>query len=310
MDSLGIKTMNAIQISGLKKTYKNGFTSLRGIDLTISNGDFFALLGPNGAGKSTTIGIVSGLINFTAGKVTIYGHNIKTESELAKSMLGIVPQEVNFSLFETCLEIVSNQGGYYGLPRALATARAEKYLKLLNLWDKHNTMSRLLSGGLKRRLMIARALVHEPKILILDEPTAGIDVESRRETWEILTKLNKAGTTILLTTHYLEEAEKLCNRIAIIDRGEIVRNAPLQTLLQDIQTESFVLELREEATTLPELEGFRFHRLDGLTIEVEVQRDRDIEELFISLGKHGIKVRTLRNKSNRLETLFFSLVEK
>ncbi|MHC8442079.1 MAG: ABC transporter ATP-binding protein [Candidatus Eutrophobiaceae bacterium] len=302
--------MNAIEIRNLRKTWANGKHALLGFDLDIAHGDFFALLGPNGAGKSTTIGILSGLVNKTAGSVSIYGHDIDTETEQAKALIGVVPQELNFSLFETCIDIVVNQGGYYGVPKKLAVQRAEKYMKLLELWDKREQPSRTLSGGMKRRLMIARSLIHEPKLLILDEPTTGIDVEMRRSTWSFLRDLNKQGTSILLTTHYLEEAEKLCRNIAIIDHGDILSKTTLKELLSTINSEVFVLELNKPIKGELQLSEGKPRKIDDTTIELEMDTHRNLNGIFQELTERNINVRSFRQKSNRLEELFLSMTSE
>ncbi|TGK13861.1 ABC transporter ATP-binding protein [Leptospira fletcheri] len=300
----------ALEIENLVKTYSGGIQALRGIDLTVEEGEFFALLGPNGAGKSTTIGILSSLVNKTSGKVRIYGADIDTDLPLAKSFLGVVPQEFNFNIFEKVEQIVINQGGYYGLAKSVATERAHEYLKQLGLYEKRKESAGRLSGGMKRRLMIARALVHNPKILILDEPTAGVDIEFRRSLWEFLIKLNESGITIILTTHYLEEAETLCKRIAIIDRGLIVENTSVKELLVKLDTETFILDLQEAVSVPPKLNGFLLRKVDDLTLEVEVNKTHSINELFRLLDQEGIKITSMRNKANRLEELFLKLVEK
>ena len=299
--------LSALKISGLKKTYKGGFEALKGIDLTVNQGDFFALLGPNGAGKSTTIGIITSLVNKTAGKVEVFGHDIDQELETAKSFIGLVPQEFNFNQFESLMKILVNQAGYYGVERKIAVQRAEKYLKQLNLWEKRNDAARMLSGGMKRRLMIARALMHEPQMLILDEPTAGVDIELRRSMWEFLRVLNKQGITIILTTHYLEEAEMLCRNIAIIDSGIIVENTDMKSLLAKLDVETFVFDLKPNSapTELAELSS---RVIDGHTLEVDVKKSQTINSVFIELNKQGIEVLSMRNKSNRLEELFVGLV--
>lgn len=299
---------SALEIFGLTKTYKGGFTALKGIDLTVSQGDFFALLGPNGAGKSTTIGIVTSLVNKTSGKVSVFGHDIDDELDQAKSFLGLVPQEFNFNQFEPPLKILMNQAGYYGVPRDIARQRAEKYLKQLNLWEKCNEPSRNLSGGMKRRLMIARALMHEPKVLILDEPTAGVDIELRRHMWDYLRELNKQGITIILTTHYLEEAEMLCRNIAIIDSGQIVENTSMKALLAKLHIETFMLDLKADISEVPKLNNYQVHLKDPHTLEVDVDKEQSINDVFIQLQEKGIEVQSMRNKSNRLEELFVSLV--
>ena len=297
----------ALEISGLTKTYKGGFQALKGIDLTVNQGDFFALLGPNGAGKSTTIGIITSLVNKTAGKVAVFGHDIDQELETAKSFIGLVPQEFNFNQFESLMKILVNQAGYYGVERKLALQRAEKYLKQLNLWEKRNDAARMLSGGMKRRLMIARALMHEPKMLILDEPTAGVDIELRRSMWEFLRELNKQGITIILTTHYLEEAEMLCRNIAIIDSGIIVENTDMKSLLAKLDVETFVFDLKPNSSP-SELAGLSSRVIDGHTLEVDVKKTQTINSVFTELNNQGIEVLSMRNKSNRLEELFVGLV--
>ncbi|MFT5814398.1 MAG: ABC-2 type transport system ATP-binding protein [Psychroserpens sp.] len=299
--------LSALKISGLKKTYKGGFEALKGIDLTVKQGDFFALLGPNGAGKSTTIGIITSLVNKSAGKVEVFGHDIDQELETAKSFIGLVPQEFNFNQFESLMKILVNQAGYYGVERKIAVQRAEKYLKQLNLWEKRNDPARMLSGGMKRRLMIARALMHEPQMLILDEPTAGVDIELRRSMWEFLKELNKQGITIILTTHYLEEAEMLCRNIAIIDSGIIVENTDMKSLLAKLDVETFVFDLKSNSAPT-ELAEFSFRVNDGHTLEVDVKKSQTINSVFIELNKQGIEVLSMRNKSNRLEELFVGLV--
>ncbi|MCG8433733.1 MAG: ABC transporter ATP-binding protein [Gammaproteobacteria bacterium] len=302
--------MQALHIENLTKTYKNGVEALKGIDLDVEQGDFFALLGPNGAGKTTAIGIITSLVNKTNGKVSVFGHDIDVEFPLAKGCIGVVPQEINFSQFERVIDIVVNQAGYYGIPRELATQRAEKYLRQLFLWEKRFDWSRDLSGGMKRRLMIARALVHEPRLLILDEPTAGVDIEIRRSMWEFLRRINAEGTTIILTTHYLEEAENLCRNVAIIDGGRIVERGTTRELLNKLHTETFVLNLRESISALPELDGYEASLIDSTTFEVEINKDQSVNELFESLSKQGLHVLSMRNKANRLEELFVRLVEK
>lgn len=301
--------MYALEIKTLRKVYKNGFEALKGIDLTVRQGDFFALLGPNGAGKSTTIGIVTGLVNKTSGTVRVFGCDIDRELEAAKSYIGLVPQEINFSQFEAVMEIVVNQAGYYGINRPLARQRAEKYLKKLGLWNKRQDRSRTLSGGMKRRLMIARALLHEPKLLILDEPTAGVDIELRRSMWEFLKEINAAGTTIILTTHYLEEAENLCRNIAIIDHGHIIENTSMKYLLAKLNIETFILDLRQQLARAPAIDGYRLKRVDETTLEVEVSKDLGLNALFRGLSNRGIEVVSMRNKANRLEELFIRLLQ-
>src|SRR3954465_14584513 len=303
-------TMHALSIRGLTKTYKNGVQALRGVDLDVEQGDFFALLGPNGAGKTTLIGILTSLVNKTAGTVSVFGHDLDRELEAAKACIGIVPQELNFNMFESPQTILVNQAGFYGIPRPLARERAEKYLQLLQLADKRNKMARGLSGGMKRRLMIARALVHEPRLLILDEPTAGVDIEIRRSMWEFLRGINAQGTTIILTTHYLEEAETLCRNIAIINGGLIAERDRMSSLLRKLQTETFVLNLREAIFAVPQVAGYEFELVDDHTLEVEVSKDQNLNEVFEKLTALGVHVLSMRNKVNRLEELFMKLVER
>lgn len=302
--------VSAIRIRGLKKTYGNGVEALKGIDLDVQPGDFFALLGPNGAGKSTTIGILSSLVTKSAGAVQVFGHDIDRELSKAKQCLGVVPQEFNFGQFEKVLDIVVTQAGYYGMPKAAALRSAEKYLKALGLWEKRNDMSRTLSGGMKRRLMIARALVHEPKVLILDEPTAGVDIELRRSMWDFLSELNRQGITIILTTHYLEEAESLCRRIAIIDRGLLVENTDMKTLLAKLHVETFLFDSEQVLPAILQLQDFVSRRVDDNTLEVSVNRGQSLNAVFAQLEAAGITVRSMRNKANRLEELFLKLVDK
>ena len=301
--------MQALSIHGLTKTYGNGVVALKGIDFEVSEGEFTALLGPNGAGKTTTIGIITSLVNKTAGTVKVFDYDIDTHMDHAKSCIGLVPQEINFNQFEKPFDIVVNQAGFYGIPRTLAKLRAEKYLNQLSLWDKHDDISRNLSGGMKRRLMIARALVHEPLLLILDEPTAGVDIEIRRSMWEFLKKINHEGITIILTTHYLEEAENLCRRVAIIDHGEIIVQGRTRELLEKLRTETFVLNLRTPLAKLPPLDGYAVTQVDDTTLEVEVSKSQNINGLFELLSKDDVQVLSMRNKVNRLEELFVRLVE-
>ena len=302
--------MTALVINNLTKIYPNKLTALNSVSLNVRQGDFFALLGPNGAGKSTAIGIICGLVNKTSGSVKVFDNNIDKNSDVAKSFIGVVPQEINFSQFETCLEIVVNQGGFYGIRRSTALERAEKYLRKLDLWEKRNERSRNLSGGMKRRLMIARALVHEPKILILDEPTAGVDVELRRSTWDFLININQKGVTILLTTHNLEEAESLCKNIAIINHGEIVENTSMKKLLSQLNRETFIFDTIDPIKELPNLKNFDLKLIDSTTIEVEIDRRNNINDLFKVLSSQNINVKSMRNKRNRLEELFINLLNK
>ena len=301
--------MNALSIRKLKKTYNNGFEALKGIDLEVEPGDFFALLGANGAGKSTTIGIISSLVNESSGSVSIFGHDLKTERSLAKSCLGLVPQEVNFNQFDTVKSIVFNQAGYYGTPRKLALQRTEYCLKQMDLWDKRDLVSRRLSGGMKRRVMIARAMVHAPKLLILDEPTAGVDIEIRRSMWNMMQEVNKQGTTIILTTHYLEEAESLCRNIAIIDQGRIVENTDMASLLARLHVDHFVLDLAEPLAVAPVISGYQIERLSDKVLDVAVPKEVGLNYLFSQLSAQNISVISLKNKSNRLEQLFMNLID-
>ena len=298
----------ALELSRLTKTYSGGVQALKGIDLNVEAGDFYALLGPNGAGKSTTIGIISSLVNKSDGSVRVFGYDLEKDVVNAKRQLGLVPQEFNFNPFETVLQIVVNQAGYYGVERRDAQQRAEKYLTQLDLWGKRNERARMLSGGMKRRLMIARALMHEPKLLILDEPTAGVDIELRRSMWTFLKELNEKGTTIILTTHYLEEAEMLCRNIGIIQSGELVENTSMKGLLAKLQSETFILDLAS-GSALPTLEGFQYRLVDASTLEVEVMREQGLNSVFGQLSAQGVQVLSMRNKANRLEELFVSLVQ-
>lgn len=296
----------ALEIKNLKKTYAGGKEALKGIDLRVEEGDFYALLGPNGAGKSTTIGIISSLVNKTSGDVKVFEYDITQNLVKAKQQLGIVPQEFNFNGFETVQQIVVNQAGYYGVPRKEALIRSEKYLKLLDLWDKKDERARMLSGGMKRRLMIARALMHEPRLLILDEPTAGVDIELRRSMWDFLRELNEAGTTIILTTHYLEEAEMLCRNIGIINNGEIIEDTSMKELLSHLEVETFILDL-EKRTDAIHLVGYDYQLIDELTLEIKVVQDQGINDAFDQLSQQNIKILSMRNKANRLEELFLRL---
>jgi ABC-2 type transport system ATP-binding protein len=301
--------MDALVLRQLTKQYKNGIQALQGIDLEVGEGDFFALLGPNGAGKTTVIGIVTSLVNKTSGVVEVFGHDIDRELEIAKSCIGIVPQEINFNQFESVFTIVVNQAGFYGVDRPVAKERAEKYLRQLQLWDRRNSIARSLSGGMKRRLMIARALMHEPRLLILDEPTAGVDIEVRRSMWEFLRKINDQGTTIILTTHYLEEAENLCRNVAIIDRGRIIERDTMANVLRKLQKEVFVFNLGRALDEPPLLPGFKGVLSDDHTLEVEVSKGQNLNEIFARLSAEGIEVNSMRNKVNRLEELFLGLVD-
>lgn len=300
---------HALDIKGLTKTYDNGFQALKGIDLTVEKGDFFALLGPNGAGKSTTIGILCSLVNKTAGSVSVMGHDIDTAFAMAKRKLGVVPQEFNFNQFEKTQNILINTAGYHGIPRAEAEPRIEHYLKRLGLWDKRDNPSRALSGGMKRRLLIARALIHQPDLLILDEPTAGVDIELRRGMWDFLTEINEQGTTIILTTHYLEEAEALCRNVAIINHGEIIAKSSVKDLLATLHTVTFVCDLASPLAQAPVIEGYECVLADPQTLEVEVDKGQSLNAVFTSLSSHGVEVTSMRTKTNRLEELFVSMTQ-
>ena len=300
----------ALEINDLHKTYRNGFVALNGINLKVAPGDFFALLGPNGAGKSTVIGIITSLINKTEGKVKVYGHDIDTDFASAKSFIGVLPQEYNFNVWEPIEEILVNQAGYYGIERHEAFTRAERWLKELGLWEKRREIARNLSGGMKRRMMIARALMHNPKLLILDEPTAGVDIENRRTMWSFLTDLNREGTTIILTTHYLEEAENLCRNIAIINRGKVIEDTSTRELIARLGNETFILDTRNNIFDLPNLDCHAVRLIDEHTLEVDIDKDMGIGNLFDELNQLGIDVRSMRNKTNRLEQLFMQLVDE
>lgn len=300
----------ALEINNLTKTFSNGFEALKGIDLSVAHGDFFALLGPNGAGKSTTIGIISSLVNKSSGSVKIYGKDLDSQLSEAKSYIGLVPQEFNFNVFEPVVEIIANQAGYYGIERADAFERAEALLHQLGLFEKKREMARNLSGGMKRRLMIARALVHNPQLLILDEPTAGVDIEIRHTMWEFLQKINAEGTTIILTTHYLEEAENLCKNIAIIDQGNIIENTSIKHLLTQLHMETFILDLATPVTETPEIENYLIRQKDDSCLEVDVDKKQNINQLFEALSQRSIHVTSMRNKTNRLEELFMRLLKQ
>jgi ABC-2 type transport system ATP-binding protein len=302
--------MKALELNQLSKTYPNGIQALEGIDLVVEEGDFFALLGPNGAGKSTTIGIVTSLVTKTGGSVKVFGHDIDRDFSAAKSCIGLVPQELNLNQFEKVQSIVTTQGGYYGLPRRLALERAEKYLTELQLWERRNDIARSLSGGMKRRLMIARALVHEPRLLILDEPTAGVDIEIRRSMWGYLRRVNAAGVTIILTTHYLEEAESLCRNVAIIDHGQIIENDRMSRVLRKLQMETFVLTIDGELAVAPAVDGYVTRLVDPSTLEVDVASRQGLNLLFEALSTAGVRIASMRNKANRLEELFIRLVDQ
>ncbi len=298
----------ALSLRNLRKVYNEKFEALKGISLDVMQGDFFAMLGPNGAGKSTTIGIISSLVRKTSGTVEVFGKSIDTDFSAAKKYLGVVPQEFNFSMFEKVEDIVLQQAGYYGLPRKQALLQTEKYLKQLSLWDKRHTPARMLSGGMKRRLMIARALVHEPQLLILDEPTAGVDIELRRSMWDFLREINAAGTTIILTTHYLEEAESLCRNVAIIDQGVIVKNTSVKSLLQQLNKEVFIFDVADNLQSLPSIDGHRVARIDEHSFEVDVDKGQSLNAVFTQLTAQGFEIVSMRNKSNRLEELFVAMV--
>ncbi len=302
--------MHALVVENLTKTYRNGLQALKGIHLTVPKGDFFALLGKNGAGKSTTIGILCSLVNKTSGKVAIFGHDIDHELEAAKSCIGVVPQEFNFNPFEKISQILINQAGYYGIPRNIATQRANHYLKKLGLYEKRNQIALRLSGGMKRRLMIARALINEPELLVLDEPTAGVDIELRHSLWEFLRELNNNGTTIILTTHYLEEAEQLCRHVAIIDRGHVIENADMKSILHRLHTQTIILDLAEPLNTPPQLGNYPVKLIDKYTLETELKQDQTLNELFTILNQHNLHVTSMRNKTNRLEEMFVHLTRE
>lgn len=301
--------MYALDIKQLSKTYANGVQALKSIDLNIKKGDFFALLGANGAGKSTTIGLITTLLNKTAGSINIHGYDLDKEPEKAKSCLGLVPQEINLNIFEDCEQVLLNQAGYYGISRKKALPRAQALLEQLGLWNKRNDIVRHLSGGMKRRLMIARALVHQPKVLILDEPTAGVDIEIRRSMWEFLARTNAEGTTIILTTHYLEEAEQLCKNIAIIDKGQIIKNTSMKNLLQTLRHQTFIFNTQNPIETLPDLHPFAATLIDSNTLEIRVENDLCLNDVFNALSQCGITIHSMRNKTNRLEELFLDLIK-
>lgn len=301
--------MKALSIKQLKKTYNNGFEALKGVDLEVESGDFFALLGPNGAGKSTLIGIISSLVNKSSGSVSIFDHDLAKDNAKAKSCIGMVPQEVNFNQFETVESVVLHQAGYYGIPRKRALQRTELCLRQMDLWEKRDLVSRRLSGGMKRRLMIARAMVHEPRLLILDEPTAGVDIEIRHAMWQMMQEVNQQGTTIILTTHYLEEAESLCRNIAIINNGLIIHNSAMNSFLQTISTEHFVLDIVQPLTIAPLIDGYQIELAESRMLNVAVPKNLGLNRLFAQLSAQGISVSSLKNKSNRLEQLFIDLVQ-
>ena len=302
--------MQALELSRLNKTYANGVVALRDVDLSVAEGDFYSLLGPNGAGKSTLIGIVSSLVNASSGKALVFGVSIHKQRSRAMSMLGLVPQELNFNQFEKPLDIIVNQAGYYGIKRGEAKLRAAELLKQLQLWDKRNELSRTLSGGMKRRLMIARSMVHRPRLLILDEPTAGVDIEIRRSMWEFIQEINRQGTTVILTTHYLEEAEQLCRNVAIIDHGQIIEDTTVKELLTRLDVETFVLDLDRNLSWAPPMDGYTVRLRDESTLEVDVPKKEDLNRVFAMLDGQNVKVLSMRNKANRLEELFIRLTEK
>jgi ABC-2 type transport system ATP-binding protein len=301
--------MDALVIEKLRKVYPNGVEALKGIDLTVAEGDFFALLGPNGAGKTTAIGIITSLVTKTSGRVSVFGRDLDRERDAAKALIGVVPQEVNLNMFERNFNTLVNQAGYYGVPPRIAAERAEKYLKALHLWDRRDDIARNLSGGMKRRLMIARALIHEPKLLILDEPTAGVDIEIRRSMWDLMRDINASGVTIILTTHYLEEAESLCRNIAIIDEGRIIENDTMTNVINKLQREAFVLTLDRQIHEAPRLDGYTVRLRNDYEIEVEVTREQNLNKMFAELTAQNFNVVTMRTKTNRLEELFMRLVE-
>jgi len=302
--------MHALSVSNLKKTYKGGTEAVKGISFNVDKGDFFALLGPNGAGKSTTINIISSLTNKSDGNISLFGKDLYKETETAKRYIGLVPQEFNFSIFEKVIDIIVQQAGYYGMPRKKAIKRAEMLLKKLGLWEKKNTISKELSGGMKRKLMIVRALIHDPPLLILDEPTAGVDVETRREMWKFIKDMNKEGTTIILTTHYLEEAEQLCKNIAIIDKGNIIENTSMKKLLSRVTNEIFILDIEKTKKKIKPCKGCPIEKVDDTTLRVEVDKKKDLNRVIKHIDKHGIKILSMRNETNRLEKLFIELTEK
>jgi ABC-2 type transport system ATP-binding protein len=302
--------MNALSIRNLTKVYGNGIRALKGVDLDVAEGDFFALLGPNGAGKTTAIGIITSLVTKTAGKVHVFGHDIDTDLNAAKASIGVVPQEINLNTFDRIQNIVVNQAGFYGMSARQARPQAQRVLEQLDLWDRRNDIARNLSGGMKRRLMIARALVHSPRLLILDEPTAGVDIEIRRSMWQFLRDLNEAGTTIILTTHYLEEAENLCRHVAIIDDGEVIQHHPMDEFLRTLKQQNFIVNTRDRVDHVPTLDGCLVHQVKDFELEIAVQRDHDLNDVFYALSDSGIRVISMRNKTNRLEELFFDLTDR
>ena len=302
--------MHALSIRNLSKVYKNGVQALKGIDLDVAEGDFFALLGPNGAGKTTAIGIITSLVNKSAGDVRVFGHSIDTELDAVKASIGVVPQEINLNQFDQVENCVVNQAGFYGIPAREAHRRAKVILKQLALWDRRDEIARNLSGGMKRRLMIARALVHRPRLLILDEPTAGVDIEIRRSMWRFLRELNESGTTIILTTHYLEEAESLCRHVAIIDEGRVIQHHPMDEFLRTLKQQNFIVNTRDPVGEVPLLDGCVLFKRKECELELAVQRDHDLNDVFAALTNAGIRIISMRNKTNRLEELFFNLTER
>ena len=302
--------MYALSIRSLSKVYKNGVHALKGIDLDVEEGDFFALLGPNGAGKTTAIGIITSLVNKTTGEVRVFGHSIDTELDAVKACIGVVPQELNLNQFDRILNIVVNQAGFYGMPASAARRRAKEVLEQLQLWDRRDDIARNLSGGMKRRLMIARALIHQPRLLILDEPTAGVDIEIRRSMWRFLRELNESGTTIILTTHYLEEAENLCRHVAIIDAGRVIKHDPMDEVLRTLKQQNFIVNTRDPVGDVPLLDGCVVHKHKDYELELAVQRDHDLNDVFAALSQAGIRIISMRNKTNRLEELFFNLTDR
>jgi len=302
--------MQALSIRNLSKVYKNGIHALKGIDLDVEEGDFFALLGPNGAGKTTAIGIITSLVNKTSGDVSVFGNSIDTALNAVKASIGVVPQELNLNQFDRILNIVVNQAGFYGMPASAARRRAKEVLEQLQLWDRRDDIARNLSGGMKRRLMIARALIHQPRLLILDEPTAGVDIEIRRSMWRFLRELNESGTTIILTTHYLEEAENLCRHVAIIDEGKVIQHDPMDAVLRTLKQQNFIVNTRDPVSDVPVLDGCVVHKTKDYELELAVQRDHDLNDVFAALSQAGIRIISMRNKTNRLEELFFNLTDR
>jgi ABC-2 type transport system ATP-binding protein len=302
--------MHALSIRNLKKVYGNGIRALKGIDLDVAEGDFFALLGPNGAGKTTVIGIITSLVNKTSGEVRVFGHSIDTELNAVKACIGVVPQELNLNTFDRIMNIVVNQAGFYGMPARIARKRAQEVLEQMQLWDRRDDIARNLSGGMKRRLMIARALMHSPRLLILDEPTAGVDIEIRRSMWDYLNELNESGTTIILTTHYLEEAENLCRHVAIIDEGDVIQHHPMDEFLRTLKQQNYIVNTRDPVVEVPVIDGCLIYQRKDYELELAVQRDHDLNDVFAALSEAGVRILSLRNKTNRLEELFFNLTDR